>query len=547
MLRLLIVDDEPYVVDDLYEFFSNNGHLALEVYRAYSGNDALALLNKAKFDIVLSDIRMPDIGGLDIAGEVSRKWPKCRVIFLTGHSEFEMAYGAIRNNVVSYILKTEDDAEILRAVGKAAEDILRESGNELMIEHAMEQMRLAIPLLQQEYILDLLLGEKIAIEDMTESFAKLEIGLDPAMPVYILLGRVDCWPENTSPSNRAQLLYTFRNIAAKYLTCDTDGISAIFARTKLVWLVQSGKKIPDERMHVVLKNALESIQMKCSELLSLSVSFVLCKGPVGWDELNIKFDELKYILNQGLGFGKEMLLTDNVFSGPEGRPSNEGNFDRIRTKLKRLDFLEIYLEYGQKNELKALLLEIIAMAGETGSCDFNAATEIYYSISLAFLAHINKMGISKELAPRIDLNRLMQIEEVKLWDEAAEYFVQLVDLIFENRKNSQDKRANDIVNCINQYINSNPDGNLSLIELADLVYLNPSYLSRFYRHVTGKTITDYINETRLNRAKELLAGSDMKIYKIAAAVGYKSAPYFTRSFKKELKMTPQDFRDLHSR
>ncbi len=549
MLRLLIVDDEPYVVDDLYEFFSGIAHLELDVYKVYSGNDALELLNKAKIDIVLSDISMPDIGGLDLAGEINQKWPKCRVILLTGHSEFEMAYSAIRNNVTSYILKTEGDEEIVKAVEKAAEEINEELKNDRIIDQAAKQIRLAIPVLQQEYVMDLLQGEKITLNEMQKRFKELEIELEPSAPVIMLIGRVDCWPENSTPSTRTQLLYTIQSIAAKYLAAHTRAVPAIYERTKLVWLLQADNRLSEQRRSVLLKDALETIQTACRELLKLSVSFVLSGEPVNWNELDSRFDVLKLILNQGLGFGKEMLLTDSAFSGlGEKLQENQHNdLVHIHARLRKLDFMEIYLEHGQKEELKELLLEVIGMAKEHEHGDYGVTIEVFYSISLMFLSYINKMGISAELALRIDLNRLTRMEEHKLWDEAAGYFLNLIDGIFENRKSNQEKSANDIVNCIKQYIDNHLEGDLSLIELAEQVYLNPSYLSRFYKHVTGRTISDYIAEARLKRAKELLGGSTMKIYEIAALVGYKSAPYFTRYFKKETKKTPQEYRDLEAK
>src|SRR5690606_14704865 len=109
MYRLLIVDDEEIIVNGLYEIFRNIKDLDLDVYKAYSGEEAIEWLNRTRVDIVLTDIRMPGIDGLELLEIIHRSWPQCRVIFLTGYDEFEYVYKAIQHKAVNYILKIEDN------------------------------------------------------------------------------------------------------------------------------------------------------------------------------------------------------------------------------------------------------------------------------------------------------------------------------------------------------------------------------------------------------------------------------------------------------
>ena len=115
MYRMLIVDDEPAIVDGLTELFSECG-MDLDVWKATSAEEALAIVRKMRVDVVLSDIRMPEKNGLQLIDEIIAYWPSCKVIFLTGYSEFEYAYAAFQKNVENYILKHEDDATLLAAV-----------------------------------------------------------------------------------------------------------------------------------------------------------------------------------------------------------------------------------------------------------------------------------------------------------------------------------------------------------------------------------------------------------------------------------------------
>lgn len=119
MFRLLIVDDEELIVNGLYDIFSNLVDLDLDIYKAYSGEEAIDWLNRTRIDIVLSDIRMPEIDGMQLLGEIKQNWPQYKVIFLTGYNEFEYIYEAIQYSNSSYILKNEDPEKVISAVKKS--------------------------------------------------------------------------------------------------------------------------------------------------------------------------------------------------------------------------------------------------------------------------------------------------------------------------------------------------------------------------------------------------------------------------------------------
>ena len=118
MYRLLIVDDEIDILEWLEEIFTDSHLLGmdLEVYTAASGSQALALLSSIRFDVVLSDIRMPGINGLELFKRIKVNWPKCKMIFLTGYRDFNNVYEIIQSQGVRYLLKTETDERIIESV-----------------------------------------------------------------------------------------------------------------------------------------------------------------------------------------------------------------------------------------------------------------------------------------------------------------------------------------------------------------------------------------------------------------------------------------------
>ena len=216
MLRILLVDDEKEILDWLRELFLEQQQVPLEVFAANSGSAALKVLNTIRMDIVLSDIRMPGMTGLQLMNRIRDTWPDCRVLFLTGYSEFEYVYTAIQQESVGYLLKTEDDAVILDTVVRVAREVeaARQAERErLLLTTVVEQAK---PHLKREYLLRSMVGNrsepemsrrgwmnrhvserdgpnqdllKRAVEETGNPKHGLQI--QPDQPVYLLSGRLD--------------------------------------------------------------------------------------------------------------------------------------------------------------------------------------------------------------------------------------------------------------------------------------------------------------------------------------------------------------------
>jgi two-component system response regulator YesN len=130
MKKLLIVDDEPYTVDGLYQMLSECSLYQFDLFRSYSTDEAIQRLLSTKIDIVISDIRMPGMDGIELLRWISERWPSCKVIFLTGYGDIQYAQQAIRLGCSDYILKTEGDEAILASIGRAINKLNDEALNE---------------------------------------------------------------------------------------------------------------------------------------------------------------------------------------------------------------------------------------------------------------------------------------------------------------------------------------------------------------------------------------------------------------------------------
>ena len=152
MYRILIVDDEPIIVDGLYNLFLYYTEPELEVHKAYSASQALSLLNELRIDIVLSDIKMPGMNGLEMLKEIQTRWPFCHVIFLSGYSEFEYIQSAMELGADSYVLKSQGDEAVLAAVQKSLSLLDREYTDSTWSIKLKEEFKNARPILRKDFL-----------------------------------------------------------------------------------------------------------------------------------------------------------------------------------------------------------------------------------------------------------------------------------------------------------------------------------------------------------------------------------------------------------
>jgi two-component system response regulator YesN len=552
MYRLLIVDDEAIIADGLYEVFQNISYLDLDVYKAYSGYAAIELLEKTRIDIVLTDIRMPGIDGLQLLEKIHENWPKCKLIFLTGYDEFDYIYTAIKFTGVKYLLKTEGYSKIIGAVEKAVEEIESSMRAEELIQKAKEQLGTMTQLLRSDYLKSILKGEFLSQEINQKQFSELEISLNAESSVVLLIGSIDDYHEKILYSERAREQYSIKLIVDQYLSTHTISTHLIYENSVLVWFIQpekAGLCVVEEwdevwkKMLTFIKGNLELVQTICKETLNISVSFALDDSNASWGEIADRFAMLKMLKNYRIGQGCGMLITDRNIVDKDLQQFTKKNHESLQMRQRKLDMLSMYLDNGKKDEFKNTLEELTYNLRDARNIHDTNAQEIYYSTALVFLTYINKWNLIEAVPFRTGLYKLMEANEHENWYDAVEYLKQLSDILFNMQNLEEEKRAQNTINKVLKYINDNVCEDLSLVKLAELVYFNPSYLSRLFKQVVGENLSDYICEAKIKKSKQLLEDNSLKIHEVAEIMRYFSTTNFTRFFKKLTNMTPQEYRD----
>lgn len=420
MLRVMIVDDEPNIVEGLCHLVQALDPENLDVVKAYSGSEALAVIGESAVDLVLSDIRMPGMTGLQLLGAIENYWPACRVIFLTGYGEFESAQAAVNSpQCAGYLLKTEGDDVVLSTVARTLEEIERNQENSALLHRAQQHADMIQSMFRAQYLRDMLSGST-SVHGQSDGVPELHINLNGAtLPIVGWLKK----EEPLTYQKRIEYMLVMDTAMGEEFGPNIVRDFALFDEGITAWLLQPAQGI-----------------------------------------------------------------------GEEGEPL--------------LKYIRAGLQQVQNNIRR------------TGVC-------MNFALGSGLLA-------ADALAPKVQsLCALAQ----RMRYAAAEI------LLTEGAGQSAPEKEEDTILRVKQFVERNiSDKTLSLSRIAAVTYYNPSYFSRFFKQVTGSTLSDFINEVRLSRALELLNNREIRISEIASRIGLESPSYFTMFFKKRMGITPNEYR-----
>lgn len=541
MIKILIVDDEPIIANGLYALLEHASE-DYEVYKSFSAQEALDLLMKIRMDLVLSDIKMPGISGIEMLEKIKKQWPSCHVIFLSGYSDFNYVQSALQFGADSYLLKSQGDDIILQTVAHSVQMIHDESCSDFWQKRIQEELVNARPLLCHDFLWKLLLGE-IYEKDQIET-QLLNLGLPLTTDSFFLLvgGRIDRLPDSQNSMEQSTgLLEQIDAVFTEYLSSKINTSGVYWDQRYLIWILQPLQRteVDAEYLNCFISGMLEKIQSHCLEQMRTEISFVMDPVPCTYENLPCSYAQVRSVLTYHLSPRDEMLLGKIGFFGEGTDFEANLSLNEIPDILMR--DLTTSFEYHQKESFCIALKKLLDYL----TADSKPAIQIetYHRLSLFFLEQMNKTGRSGEF-----LNTFHGFEPFSMpfeqWrGKLYQAFIPLEEWLFQGADESHSKRFHQMVSILHQYIDHNLDKDLSINALAEIVYLNPVYLSRAYKQATGGNLSEYVLKRRIDTAKLLLRQPDKKISDTAYLVGFESAAHFSRVFKKITGKTPQEYRN----
>jgi two-component system response regulator YesN len=500
-MKILIADDEDYTREGLVHSINWSKLDIGEVMQARNGNEALNMSKWFNPDIVLTDIKMPKLDGIQFAKELMQLNPFCKIIFMSGYMEIEYLKSAIKLSVVDYIEKPIDLTVVIGAIKRAVTEINERKRNKTILENRRElqQQKLANLLILKEY-------DKSVADSLLE-----ETGLSTDQNFICILA-YDRFSSGRKDEVIHQIQVFFGGKGFSSL-CDYDKGNKYFIiifynrsdRYRLSALYQAFLEIYPQMILGIgfeaenIKNIYNSYQ---TGVLALNLSF---------------YDE-----NSRLFFVDEEILIHRTIE-----PGIFGEFIKILKEgpLELKDWINRLFEdlckhkYFRKEQVQTLLASLI--------------TEIFhrypdFSDSYNFIKnqeHINTI-----------------VHEFNFLGEIHRFVLEIIERIEE--KHRRESKYSRVIKGTIDYIVShytNPD--LSVGEIADYMNFTATYMNVLFKQEMRVTLKQYLSNYRLEKAKNMLDNNFNKVTDIAEKCGYANANYFAKVFKEMTNMTPLEYRN----
>ena len=532
--NLLIVDDEIEILEWLEELFHYDFDPDIGVYTAKSARDALELLNKVRFDVVLTDIKMPGMDGITLFERIKENWPRCKTVFLTGYRNFDDLYRVMNHKDVQYILKTEGDDVIKAAVQRAFDQLEKEMEEARFRMAENKRMEKARFWMRRDLMDQVFAG--IAIDNIQDSMQTMGIELDATKPVQPYLLRIDNGSNNVSSGEPAlQMEYLIRSIRDNQPALLKLYIHML-DRQYAAMLLQPQDEATCcwDKTTVVAEGMLEYAQTAFRTSRGMTFSAIVHPAQVLLDELPKVVPNMRMYMNQYVGSAHEVIFKVSA---------SEHTTDKSAISVPgQIDLLLNLLELRKETEYFDLLRNCLADMVRRTSRHDPQALETYYAIAVRLLQFINENHLNEQIAFKVAIYKLTSVEAHSNWLEASQYLFDVSSAIFELLQGNETNLSRRLLNRVVEYIDSHLGEDLTLTQLAQIGGFNASYLSRLFKQQMGLGPSEYILRKRIDLAKKLLADTNERIQDIASKTGYLSAHSFTRAFRSEVGISPTEWR-----
>lgn len=516
MYRVMIADDESIMTSAMESLIDWKALDCELIYSADNGRTVLDYLEDLKPDILILDINMPEVTGIDIAKYVWENKLPCKVILLTGYADFSYAQQAVSYDVVEYVTKTGAFDQLVLAIKKAQRKIDEERKRTLMESKEI---------LAQNFLKAVFDGSLYEEEQIREESQRT--GLDVEQGCMILLIRF------ALPASSEGVVMKIQKGLMNFLkmTFREQMLSGVPIR-KNVYAILLRQKFLDYEKSIL--DACGQIVDMMDNFMKLYVFIGVSDRFCGWQDIKICYEQAESALDASFfDETSKINLYQNIVY-------DNGNIQKEIDVL--LNELEYHLKQGEPEALDCFrqILEIQRKYHSTIDSIENVGIAIRQSCDRVLGEYEKTLydvsGVSRGITRQI--RSFMHVKEY------SAYMEQLIEatIAFVSR---MPRKKNGIVYQCEKLIDEHFMENISVSEISEMIGVSSSYLSRVFKEENGETIIQTINQKKLEKAKEYLLNTDRKIYEIADALGFENITYFSHFFKKATGISPKDYSDAY--
>lgn len=525
MYKVLIVDDEPYVRKGLKALIDWEQYGYTVCAEAEDGEEALQKIKDLQPNLVITDIKMPGITGLELIKRVAQeRVNQPRFIILSGYNEFEFARAAIKYNVKDYILKPVDMDELV--------GILHQIRSEIESEILQEKEKVvSMKVMAQDTAKKLISG---MLDTETVGFAAKWLNIVDGTEFGCVL--VDTSRDNrwTTDQYEEEMPFYAQSIRQTLIECikrenalnvfeDEQGRYGILINHAILKEYKGDLKALVSVLHSRVSEKCGSkiavyVGEMGSRLVDLNKSYRSCMLAIYRNFFNQRQDVVLYEEIKNIAFSY--------------------------SSTKSIGFLGL-LEAIENNNTKNI--EYIIHNTFMQTCNDMVAPEIIRAHIVNFALEVVKVitdlnGNVEEFLKPFNIFRMDNMTVSEFKNTLNDFCLSSAAYIASIRE----KHSGSVVVEVERYVKKNYRENINLKSIAECFYINPVYLGKVFKKHFGVNFNQYLHDLRMEEAKKLLRRTDYKIYEIADMVGYSDSDYFISKFERVTGMTPSQYKKTNT-
>lgn len=536
MYKLLIVDDEYWIRKRLLTTIDWKSIGISEIFEAEDGRQAFNLAVENEPDIIVTDINMPNLSGIELMQSLNESALYPRIVLISGHNEFEYARSAIKYGAVEYLLKPIDEDELIKTVNNCIRDFEKEKRSEEILG-VLEQSAASI---RKRIITDLLTNR---IGNPDNALLRLKhIGIDfpynTAICVIVRLNEM-LQPDKNGYVDETLACFSVKKILQKNLAQTFEHYFILQVEDMTVIVLFSN--LTQSNLSDAIKQMIDAVQEQKKNFLNINITFGIGNEVHDVLDLNRSFKTAKHAINissynaWGSAVNNEektqvdWLNLQNVYS--------DYNLNAVCSDIKNCN-----LESANAN-LK-LVIDDFLTQNPDGPTPLQ--TKLFYiNVMNTLFKHCLVNSTPSEQTFGVFTDLLDDVGKFTTVDKLNSSLLKIVSYLIEQYSSFVGKKRHWLTDKITEYIKQNYSKPLTMKDVASEFYLNPSYFCKLFKEESGVTFTHYLMKLRIEKAKELLETSTLKLYDIAAAIGYGNVQYFSTIFKEIENVTPSQYRSIH--
>ncbi|QCJ44708.1 response regulator [Bacillus sp. S3] len=515
MIKVIVVEDDRIIRRGICQAIPWEDHGFVVAGEAGDGEVALDLIEKEKPQVVISDINMPFMSGLEMAKKIRERSLDTRIIFLTGYEDFKYAQEAVKVKAFDYLLKPVDAEDLLKKVKEAAADWEGEAAKEKKITESL-------PLLQWNFFQRLIKEGEQRVDVEKELF---ELGVELEGPSYAAI-LVKMSSELLEEGNK--IMSKMTNITTSVFQ-EIDSIVMNVAHDEFAILL-SMEQEEDERKRRLARALFKQL----SEQVDHQVTMTFGRTYANLFEVGHSFLEARLAMDMRhiMGTGKLFSLDDTMSNEEtEKKPLHD-----LVTKL------ETQIKSGLPEKANETLGQLSAAIVERKSVPLADLKVMALKFSTMLFSEIEKW-IKEETNDFNASEVYKEIMELHTLTEMAEILQQLIEQWSTAMYKRREKNYFSHVDQAITYMKENfHESSLTLQRVAEVIHVSTPYLSNLFKLEKGFNFGDFLLELRMKRAMEILSSEDIKTSEVCEKVGYSNPQYFGICFKKYTGHTPAEYK-----